>query len=76
MFTGLATTHGSATEEDQRVPIIFYGRGVKPGEYRDAATPADVTPTLAALFGITMPQAEGQALRAALAGAAATSTRP
>jgi predicted AlkP superfamily pyrophosphatase or phosphodiesterase len=76
MFTGLATTHGSATEDDQRVPIIFYGRGIKPGEYRDAATPADVTPTLAALFGITMPQAEGQPLRAALAGAASTSTRP
>ena len=76
MFTGLATTHGSATEDDQRVPIILYGRGIKPGEYRDAATPADVTPTLAALFGITMPQAEGQPLRTALAGAAATSTRP
>lgn len=76
IFTGLATTHGSATEDDQRVPIVFYGRGIKPGEYREAATPADVTPTLAVLAGITMPQAEGQVLRTALAGPASTSTRP
>ena len=76
MFTGLATTHGSATEDDQRVPIIFYGRGIKPGESRDAVTPADVAPTLAVLSGITLPQAEGQPLRTALAGAASTSTRP
>lgn len=76
LFTGLATTHGSATEDDQRVPLILYGRGIKPGEYRDAATPADIAPSLSALFGIAMPQAEGQPLRAALAGQASTSTRP
>src|SRR5207344_2211033 len=69
MFTGLATTHGGATEDDQRVPIIFYGRGIKPGEYREAATPADVAPTLAIVTGVTMPQAEGRPLRAALTGA-------
>jgi predicted AlkP superfamily pyrophosphatase or phosphodiesterase len=75
LFTGLATTHGSATEDDQRVPIIFYGRGIKPGEYREAATPADVAPTLAIVTGVSMPQAEGRPLRAALTGAS-TSTRP
>jgi len=76
MFTGLATTHGSATDDDQRVPIIFFGRGIKPGEYREAASPADVTPTLAAIFGITMPQAEGRPLRSALAAPVSTATRP
>jgi len=54
-------THGSATPDDQRVPILFYGLGVKPGIYQEHATPADVTPTLAALTGLRM-KAEGHPL--------------
>lgn len=68
MFSNDGTTHGSANADDQRVPVVFYGKGIKPGLYRGAATPADVTPTLAAVMGITMPKAEGHALTAALAG--------
>ena len=67
MFSNDGTTHGSANPDDQRVPVLFYGKGIKPGLYRDAATPADVTPTLAAIVGITMPRAEGHTLTAALA---------
>jgi hypothetical protein len=48
------------------VPIILFGRGVKPGVYADAATPADIAPTLAALCGISLPAAEGHVLAAAL----------
>ena len=55
--------HGSATDDDQRVPVLFMGPGVKPGERRDPVTPADIAPTLAALCGIAMPHAEGHALR-------------
>jgi hypothetical protein len=66
MFLGGGTTHYTATPDDQRVPILFMGRGVKPGEYSRAATPADVAPTLAAICGITMRQAEGHVLREAL----------
>jgi predicted AlkP superfamily pyrophosphatase or phosphodiesterase len=61
-----ATSHGAATPDEQRVPIVLLGRGVKPGEYRDAATPADIAPTLAALVGITMPRAQGTVLQSAL----------
>ncbi len=61
MISSAGTTHGSASADDQRVPILFYGRGVKPGTYQDAATPADLTPTLAALSGLTM-KAEGHPL--------------
>ena len=61
MISAAGTTHGSANAEDQRVPILFYGRGVKPGVYQEPATPADVTPTLAALSGLTM-KAEGHPL--------------
>lgn len=62
MISGTGTTHGSATPDDQRVPILFYGRGVKPGTYQEAATPADIAPTLAALSGLSM-KAEGHALQ-------------
>ena len=63
----VGTTHGSANADDQRVPIMFYGAGIKAGQYNDAASPADLTPTLAAIVGITMPQAQGKALSSALA---------
>ena len=32
----IGTTHGSANPDDQRVPILFYGSGIKPGKYDDA----------------------------------------
>jgi len=60
------TTHGAATDDDQRVPILFYGAGIKKGAYSSAATPADVTPTLASLVGLTLEHAEGHALKDAL----------
>ena len=68
-FAGIGTTHGTANLYDQQVPIILMGPNVKSGEYREAATPADIAPTLAALSGITMPRAEGHVLRSALATA-------
>ena len=43
-----------------------HGTTCEAGEYREAATPADIAPTLAALSGIAMPRAEGHVLRAAL----------
>jgi len=54
MISAVGTTHGSATPDDQHVPILFLGAGIKPGKYQDAASPADVTPTLAAIAGVTM----------------------
>ena len=65
MVGSTGTTHGSANPDDQRVPIIFYGQGIKPGKYNDAVTPADIVPTLADICGITLPHAQGTALRAA-----------
>jgi len=57
------TTHGSANPDDQRVPIIFYGSGIKPGKYDDPASPADIAPTLAEISGVTLSHAQGTALR-------------
>jgi predicted AlkP superfamily pyrophosphatase or phosphodiesterase len=66
MFTGVGTTHGSATSDDQRVPVVLYGQGIKPGRYDGPASPADVAPTLAQLTGTALPNAEGHALKEAL----------
>jgi predicted AlkP superfamily pyrophosphatase or phosphodiesterase len=66
MMTGAGTTHGSASNDDQRVPLILFGAGIKPGRYDTPASPADVAPTLAAIAGIPLPKAEGRSLKEAL----------
>jgi predicted AlkP superfamily pyrophosphatase or phosphodiesterase len=66
MFAGNGTTHGSATPDDQRVPVLLFGAGIKPGKYDGAATPADLAPTLATLVGVPLPNAEGHPLKGAL----------
>lgn len=66
MFSPAGTTHGSATMDDQHVPVLLFGFGVKPGKYEGAASPADVAPTLAALSGTALPNAEGRVLKEAL----------
>jgi predicted AlkP superfamily pyrophosphatase or phosphodiesterase len=63
---GGGTTHGTPNAYDQRVPLLLMGSGIKPGLYKRAVTPADVTPTLAALCGITMPLADGKPLAEAM----------
>ena len=61
------TTHGTPYYYDQRVPVLFMGFGIKPGEYHDAITPADIAPTLASLCGITLVPRDGRVLGEALA---------
>ena len=61
-----AAAHGTASADDQRVPILLMGYGIKAGRYDQPVTPADIAPTLAAICGVSLPQAEGRALGAAL----------
>ncbi|HZJ29930.1 MAG TPA: hypothetical protein VFD21_00060, partial [Vicinamibacterales bacterium] len=61
-----AGSHGAPYDYDQRVPVILFGAGIKPGRYDRAATPADIAPTLARVAGIQMPKAEGRVLSEAL----------
>jgi arylsulfatase A-like enzyme len=61
MVSAGGTTHGSANPDDQRVPVMFLGHGVKPGKYEEPATPADLAPTLAAIVGFPM-KADGHPL--------------
>ena len=64
---GLAASHGSPFPYDTRVPVVLYGAGVAPGRHAVSATPADIAPTLAAIAGVTLPDADGRVLAAALA---------
>ena len=62
----IVTTHGTLNAYDQRVPIVLFGAGIKPGALADAATPADIAPTLAAIAGVTLTPVDGKVLTAAL----------
>lgn len=61
-----AATHGSLHSYDQHVPVIFLGGGIKKGRYSDAASPADLAPTLAAIVKLPMPGVDGKVLRNAV----------
>ena len=66
------TTHGTAYYYDQRVPVLLMGYGIKPGEYFEEITPADIAPTLASLCGITLAPRDGHVLSEALTQWSAT----
>src|SRR3954447_5541769 len=67
-----ATTHGTLYPYDQRVPVVFYGAGVKKGQFPTDATPADVAPTLGALAGIPFHTTDGRERKEAVAAAVST----
>jgi predicted AlkP superfamily pyrophosphatase or phosphodiesterase len=48
----ITATHGSPYDLDASVPIIFYGAGVKAGQYSLFARTVDIGPTLAALVRV------------------------
>jgi predicted AlkP superfamily pyrophosphatase or phosphodiesterase len=62
----IVTTHGTLNPYDQQVPIILFGAGIRPGPLSDAATPADIAPTLAAIAGVTLSPVDGKVLTSAL----------
>ena len=63
----ITATHGSVYSYDTHVPTIIMGVGVTPGRYLEAATPADIAPTLSALLRVTPPSnATGRVLVEAL----------
>jgi hypothetical protein len=62
LLSSAATTHGTLHAYDQRVPVIFFGAGVEAGGRSEAATPADIAPTLAALAGVSFDTPDGHTL--------------
>jgi predicted AlkP superfamily pyrophosphatase or phosphodiesterase len=53
----ITATHGTPYSYDTNVPTILMGAGVTPGRYYEAATPADIAPTMCAILGVTRPSA-------------------
>jgi predicted AlkP superfamily pyrophosphatase or phosphodiesterase len=54
------TEHGSPYAYDAEVPVIFSGKGVRRGIYRQRISPTDVAPSIASLLEIGTPaMAEG-----------------
>ena len=62
-----AAGHGASYDYDTRVPVIFFGAGIAPGQYLEPITPASIAPTLARLVGISLSQSTGRVLEEALA---------
>ncbi|MBZ4414573.1 alkaline phosphatase family protein [Myxococcus sp. XM-1-1-1] len=54
-YDAQGSTHGSPYSYDSQVPVVFAGKGVKPGTYMTELDPVDVAPTLAALMEMGMP---------------------
>ncbi|SDS54213.1 alkaline phosphatase PafA [Gramella sp. MAR_2010_147] len=51
------TTHGSGFMYDTHVPLIFFGKGIKPGSTFEHSVIPDIAPTISALLGISFPDA-------------------
>jgi len=63
----LPATHGSPYDQDASVPVIFYGRWIKPGRYATFTRVIDMGPTLAAIAGVRpLEKLDGVVLAAAL----------
>ncbi|MCA1592966.1 MAG: alkaline phosphatase family protein [Acidobacteria bacterium] len=51
----IVATHGAPYSYDTHVPLIIMGGGVAPGRYAQAATPADIAPTLSNVLRVQAP---------------------
>lgn len=49
------TSHGTPWSYDSEVPIVFFGKGIKPGLYASKARPTDIAPTVSALLEMGAP---------------------
>jgi predicted AlkP superfamily pyrophosphatase or phosphodiesterase len=62
-----SATHGSPYSYDTHVPLIIMGRSFRAGKYTQAATPADLAPTLAHILNVQAPSCSvGRVLAEAL----------
>jgi predicted AlkP superfamily pyrophosphatase or phosphodiesterase len=66
LLAASVTTHGTLYPYDQRVPVLFFGAGIRPVASDDPATPADIAATLASIVGVHLPSPDGQVLKSAL----------
>jgi predicted AlkP superfamily pyrophosphatase or phosphodiesterase len=55
---GYTATHGSPWDYDRRVPILFWRQGMAGFEQPHPIDTVDIAPTLAAVIGLAVPEAE------------------
>jgi predicted AlkP superfamily pyrophosphatase or phosphodiesterase len=55
---GYTATHGSPWDYDRRVPLLFWRKGLAGFEQPSPVETVDIAPTLAALVGLRVPEAE------------------
>ncbi len=60
------TSHGTGHRYDTHVPVVLFGKGIKPGEYVQPISPIDIAPTLAYLGSVTLADPMGRVLTEAL----------
>lgn len=56
-YSETGTTHGSTYSYDTQIPLVFYGKGIKPGNYFQAAEITDIAPTISGIANIPLPGA-------------------
>lgn len=54
-YSKTGSTHGSSQIYDTHTPLIFYGKGIKPGSTAHRTEIPDIAPTIATLLGIAFP---------------------
>lgn len=53
--SSIAATHGAAYNYDTHIPLVLYGKGVRPGHFYQRTHVTDTAPTLAAFLKILAP---------------------
>ncbi|WP_375241909.1 alkaline phosphatase PafA [Lacinutrix sp.] len=56
-YSRKGSTHGSGSNFDTHVPLLFYGNGIKRGSTLTKTEITDIAPTISALLGISFPNA-------------------
>ncbi len=54
-YSKTGSTHGSPQIYDTHTPLLFYGKGIKPGSTAIRTEIPDIAPTIATLLGIAFP---------------------
>jgi hypothetical protein len=61
-YSDTGTTHGQAVEDDQHVPLLFFGRGIAAGTWSDEVAPTFLAKTIGALISVEAGGAETRVL--------------
>jgi predicted AlkP superfamily pyrophosphatase or phosphodiesterase len=64
---GRGSTHGTAWNYDTQVAVLFFGKGVLPGEVLQRTSITDIVPTVCAIIGMELPNAaDGKVVKEAV----------